>query len=49
NITETSSSKTKDDFLNEILMCGICLSRMSSPYCLPCAHSFCRSFIICNA
>jgi hypothetical protein len=31
NITEISSSKTKDDFLNEILMCGICLSRMSSP------------------
>ncbi|CAF3816884.1 unnamed protein product [Rotaria sp. Silwood1] len=46
NITETSSSKTKDDFLNEILMCGIRLSRMSSPYCLPCAHSFCRSCLL---
>jgi hypothetical protein len=50
NISEASSSSTtskiKDDFLNEILMCGICLSRMSSPCCLPCAHSFCRSCLI---
>jgi hypothetical protein len=48
NISESSSStsKVKDDFLNEILMCGICLSRMSSPCCLPCAHSFCRSCLL---
>ena len=48
NISETSSSssKVKDDFLNEVLMCGICLSRMSSPCCLPCAHSFCRSCLL---
>ncbi len=41
-----TSSKTKDDLLNEILTCGICLSRMSSPCCLPCAHSFCRSCLL---
>ncbi|UJR16297.1 hypothetical protein I4U23_003203 [Adineta vaga] len=41
-----SSHKTKDDLLNEILQCGICLSRMSSPCCLPCAHAFCRSCLI---
>lgn len=50
NISETSSSssssKVKEDFLNEILMCGICLCRMSSPCCLPCAHSFCRSCLL---
>jgi hypothetical protein len=52
NLSESSSasssttSKIKDDVLNEILMCGICLSRMSSPCCLPCAHSFCRSCLI---
>jgi hypothetical protein len=50
NISESSSSsstsKVKDDFLNEILMCGICLSRMTSPCCLPCAHSFCRSCLL---
>lgn len=46
NISETTSSKVKEDFLNEILMCGICLSRMSSPCCLPCAHSFCRSCLL---
>lgn len=39
------SSTNKDD-LNEILTCGICLSRMSSPCCLPCAHSFCRSCLL---
>jgi hypothetical protein len=44
NLSE--SSKIKDEFLNEILICGICLSRMSSPCCLPCAHSFCRSCLI---
>ncbi len=50
NISEASSSsstsKVKDEFLNEILMCGICLSRMTSPCCLPCAHSFCRSCLL---
>jgi hypothetical protein len=47
NISEcSSSSNIKDDFLNEILMCGICLSRMTSPCCLPCAHSFCRSCLL---
>jgi hypothetical protein len=45
NIPETSS-KDKDDLLNEILTCGICLSRMTSPCCLPCAHSFCRSCLL---
>ncbi|CAF1336552.1 unnamed protein product [Rotaria sordida] len=47
NLSESSSSsKINDDFLNELLMCGICLSRMSSPCCLPCAHSFCRSCLL---
>jgi hypothetical protein len=50
NISEASSSsstsKVKDEFLNDILMCGICLSRMTSPCCLPCAHSFCRSCLL---
>lgn len=51
SISETSSSssttsKLKSEFLNEILMCGICLSRMTSPCCLPCAHSFCRTCLI---
>ncbi|CAF0790988.1 unnamed protein product [Rotaria sordida] len=45
NTTETTS-KNKDDLLSEILTCGICLSRMSSPCCLPCAHSFCRSCLL---
>ncbi|CAF0851923.1 unnamed protein product [Adineta steineri] len=44
--TSSTSSKIKDDLLNEILMCGICLSRMTSPCCLPCAHSFCRSCLL---
>lgn len=44
NFSETST--LKDDFLNEILTCGICLSRMSSPCCLPCAHSFCRPCLL---
>ncbi len=42
----TFESICKDDILNEILTCGICLSRMSLPCCLPCAHSFCRSCLI---
>ncbi|CAF2882666.1 unnamed protein product [Rotaria sp. Silwood2] len=48
NLSESlsSSPKVKDDFLNELLICGICLSRMSSPCCLPCAHSFCRSCLL---
>ncbi|CAF2923959.1 unnamed protein product [Rotaria sp. Silwood2] len=45
NNTETTS-KSKDDLLSEILTCGICLSRMTSPCCLPCAHSFCRSCLL---
>jgi hypothetical protein len=45
NIPQTSS-KSKDDLLTEILTCGICLSRMSSPCCLPCAHAFCRSCLL---
>lgn len=45
NNTEPTS-KTKDDLLNEILTCGICLSRMLLPCCLPCAHSFCRSCLL---
>jgi len=44
NIPETLL-KNKD-LLNEILTCGICLSRMSSPCCLPCAHTFCRSCLL---
>jgi len=44
--SSSSSSKLKDEFLNEILMCGICLSRMTLPCCLPCAHSFCRTCLI---
>ena len=43
---ESSSIKTKDDLLNEILVCGICLCRLTSPCCLPCAHSFCRSCLL---
>ncbi|CAF3445314.1 unnamed protein product [Rotaria sp. Silwood1] len=48
NLSESlsSSPKIKDDFLNELLTCGICLSRMKSPCCLPCAHSFCRSCLL---
>lgn len=45
NTTQTTS-KTKHDILNEILTCGICLSRLSSPCCLPCAHAFCRSCLL---
>ncbi len=44
--SETSTVKTKDELLNDILTCGICLSRMSSPCCLPCAHSFCRTCLL---
>ncbi|UJR30216.1 hypothetical protein I4U23_017754 [Adineta vaga] len=44
--SSSSSSKIKDELLNDILMCGICLSRMTSPCCLPCAHSFCRSCLL---
>ncbi|CAF0839211.1 unnamed protein product [Rotaria sp. Silwood1] len=44
--TSETTSKSKDDLLSEILICGICLSRMSSPCCLPCAHSFCRSCLL---
>jgi hypothetical protein len=44
--TPEASSKNKDDLLNEILTCGICLSRMTAPCCLPCAHSFCRSCLL---
>ncbi|CAF0790034.1 unnamed protein product [Adineta steineri] len=46
NKTSDKSSKNKEELLNEILTCGICLSRMSSPCCLPCAHAFCRTCII---
>ena len=45
-LPETSQTKTKDELINEILTCGICLSRMSSPCCLPCAHSFCRTCLL---
>ncbi|CAF4669362.1 unnamed protein product, partial [Rotaria socialis] len=45
NTTQTTS-KNKDDILSEILTCGICLSRMSLPCCLPCAHSFCRGCLL---
>lgn len=42
----SSDSKIKQDFLDQLLICGICLSRMSLPCCLPCAHSFCRSCLL---
>ncbi|CAF1451029.1 unnamed protein product, partial [Didymodactylos carnosus] len=39
-------AKSKDEFLDEILMCGICLSRMKQPRSLPCMHSFCQQCLI---
>ena len=46
NSTSSERSSARKDDLDEILTCGICLCRMSSPCCLPCAHSFCRSCLL---
>lgn len=43
--SNNTSSCSKDN-LDEILTCGICLFPMSSPCCLPCAHSFCRTCLL---
>ena len=46
NTTSFEGSSTQKDDLNELLTCGICLSRMISPCSLSCAHSFCRSCLL---
>lgn len=44
--TSQTNAKGKDDNFHQILTCGICLSRMTLPCCLPCAHPFCRQCLI---